>query len=123
MRFRLHNQNASSGQVKRNKTAIAALSSQVDALQVDVDAISPSEGGIEITTGVNDTFMFRIANNAYSESQIDGDVIHPTETYTLVLAERGYTPTEMVAALNVAIVAHDNEANSITGTMGITTYQ
>ena len=30
MRFRLHN--AGSGQVKQNKTAIAALSSQVDAL-------------------------------------------------------------------------------------------
>ena len=40
---------------------------------------------------------------------------------TLVLAERGYTPTEMVAAVNVAIAVHDNEANSITGTMGITT--
>ena len=37
---------------------------------------------IDITTGVNGTFIFRIANNVYSESQIDGDVIHPTETYT-----------------------------------------
>ena len=32
MRFRLHSQNASSGQVKQNKTEIAALSLQVDAL-------------------------------------------------------------------------------------------
>ena len=60
MRFRLHTKSASSGQVKRNETAIAALSSQVDALQVDVDALSP--GGIEIITGANDTFAFRVSN-------------------------------------------------------------
>ena len=64
MRFRLHTKSASSGQVKRNETAIAALSSQVDALQVDVDAISP--GGIEIATGVNDTFVFRQSSNNVS---------------------------------------------------------
>ena len=109
MRFRLHNQNANSGQVNQNKTAIAALSSHVDAVTMHVPGL------IGITTGVNDTFAFRVLNNV-----VFGDVIHPTETYTLVLAERGYTPTEMAAALNVAIVVHDNEANSITGTMGIT---
>jgi hypothetical protein len=107
MRFRLHNQNANSGQVNQNKTAIAALSSQVDAVTMHVPGL--------IAIGVNDTFAFRVLNNV-----VFGDVIHPTETYTLVLAERGYTPTEMAAALNVAIVVHDNEANSITGTMGIT---
>ena len=51
MRFRLH-QNASSGQASKNKTAIAALSLQLDALQVDVDAISPSEGTSLVTTQV-----------------------------------------------------------------------
>ena len=107
MRFRLHNQNANSGQVNQNK--IAALSSHVDAVTMHVPGL------IGITTGVNDTFAFRVLNNV-----VFGDVIHPTETYTLVLAERGYTPTDMAAALNVAIVVHDNEANSITGTMGIT---
>ena len=131
MRFRLHTKSASSGQVKRNETAIAALSSQVDALQVDVDAISP--GSIEIVTGVNDTFVFRVSNNVYTDEQLYlhenalGDVIYPTETYILVLAGRGYTPTEMAAALNVAIVGQLNhwdteyhEYNSAPGTLGIT---
>ena len=122
MRFRLHTKSASSGQVKRNETAIAALSSQVDALQVDVDAISP--GGIEIVTGVNDTFVFRVSNNVYTDEQLYlhenalGDVIYPTETYILVLAGRGYTPTEMAAALNVAIVGQLNHGTlSITSTI------
>ena len=116
MRFRLHTQNASS-RVKQNTAALDALLLRVDNLE----SAGGTSGVIEIVTGVNDTFIYRVANNMYSESQIDGDYIHPTETYTLVLAERDYTPTEMVAALNVAIVVHDNEANYITGTMGIST--
>jgi len=117
MRFRLHNKSASTGQVATNTAALGTLLQRVDELE----SAGGTSGGIEIITGVNDTFIFRVANNVYSESQIDGDVIHPTETYTLVLAGRGYTPTEIVAALNVAIVVHDNEANSVTGVMGATT--
>ena len=112
MRFRLHTtQSASSGQVTTNIAALDALLLRVDELE----SAGGTSGAIEIT-GANDTFIFRIANNVYSELQIDGDYIHPTETYTLVLAERDYMPTEMVAALNVAIVVHDNESSSITGT-------
>ena len=88
MRFRLHTKSASSGQVKRNETAIAALSSQVDALQVDVDAISP--GGIEITTGVNDSFVFRHSLALSSDYT----------TYTISLGQGVYTTDEMVTALN-----------------------
>ena len=102
MRFRLHN--ANSGQVTKNKTAIAALSLQVDAL-------SPSEGGIEITSGVNDTFIFKhTVVTAIGAS-------NPTKTYTLVLAGQSYTLDELVTALNAALVAHGNVANSITTTI------
>ena len=105
MRFRLHNQNANSGQVNQNKAAIAALSSQVDALQVDVDVLSPS---FVITTGVNDAFIFK---------HTAGTPSNPTKTYTLVLAGQSYTLDELVTALNAALVAQGNWANSITTTI------
>ena len=98
MRFRLHTKSASSGQVKRNETAIAALSSQVDALQVDVDAISPSEGGIEIT-GADGAFVFRHALYV-STSNYTTDT-----TYNITLDQGVYTTDELVAALNAAIEA------------------
>jgi len=109
MRFRLHTKSASSGQVKRNETAIAALSSQVDALQVDVDAISP--GGIEITTGVNDTLMFQhVITSAASPNVI-------SYMYTIVLAGQRYTTDEMLTAINAAIVTAGSVQNAITTTM------
>ena len=96
MRFRLHTtQSASRGQVTTNTAALGALLLRVDELEL----AGGTSGGIEITTGVNDTFAFRITHNGHSESQ---DYVHPTETYALALAERGYTPTEMVSALNAA---------------------
>ena len=96
MRFRLHT--ASSGQVKRNETAIAALSAQIDALQADVDAISPSEGGIEIT-GADGAFVFRHALYV-STSNYTTDT-----TYNITLDQGVYTTDELVAALNAAIEA------------------
>ena len=107
MRFRLHN--ANSGQVKRNKTAIVALSSQVDALQVDVDALSP--GLIVITTGVNDTLVFQ----HIITSTANPNVI--TYTYTIVLAGQRYTTDEMLTAINAAIVTTGSVQNAITTTM------
>ena len=96
MRFRLHSQD-SSGQAKQNKTAIAALSLQV-------------EGKIHIVTGVNDTFIFK--HVAVTPS-------NPTETYTLVLSEQSYTVNEMLTALNAAIASHGNVANLITTTITV----
>ena len=99
MRFRLQ---TSTGQVKQNTTSIAALSSQVDALQVDVDAISP--GGIEITTGVNDSFVFRHSLALSSDYT----------TYTISLDQGVYTTDELVTALNAAIETQGSVANTIT---------
>ena len=98
MRFRLHTKSASSGQVKRNETAIAALSSQVDALQVDVDAISP--GGIEITTGVNDAFVFQ---------HVDAS-LQIVKTYSIVLDQPTYTTSEMVTAMNAEIATREKSS-------------
>ena len=100
MRFRLHN--ANSGQVKRNKTAITALSSQVDALQVD--AISPSEGGIEITD-VNGAFVFRHA------LYVSVSNYTTYTTYTINLDPGVYTTDELVTALNAAIETQGSVAD------------
>ena len=100
MRFRLHN--ANSGQVKRNKTAITALSSQVDALQVD--AISPSEGGIEITDA-NGAFVFRHA------LYVSVSNYTTYTTYTINLDPGVYTTDELVTALNAAIETQGSVAD------------
>lgn len=110
MRFRLHTtQGASSGQVTTNTTALDALLLRV----ANLESTGSTTGGIVIATGVNDTFIFE--HTAVTPS-------NPTETYTLVLAERSYTSDEIVAALNAAVVAHDasfGTANSITTTIAL----
>ena len=103
MRFRLHT-TASSGQVITNTAALDALLLRV----ANLESADSTTDVIEITTGVNDTFIFK------HTVVID---TNPTTTYTLVLAQQSYTLDEMVAALNSAIVAHGAVANNITTTM------
>ena len=93
MRFRLHNQNANSGQVKQNTTSIAALSSQVDALQVDVGTTQVTGDDPVYTVGavnINDTgnipvtFADAFSNGGISHA-LDSSLFNVTEVsdYTL----------------------------------------
>ena len=61
---------------------------------------------IDITTGVNDTFVFRHTDTSETDTQI-----------TLVLAEQSYTVNEVVVALNNILIGGGNVANSITTTI------
>ena len=111
MRFRLHTQNASSGQVKKNTAAIDALLLRVDELESSIEqhgtAGTESAGTIDITTGVNDTFVFRHVLAVSMAST----------TYTIVFASGSFTTEELLMEMNAAVVAQGSVANGITTTV------
>ena len=97
----------SSGQVKQNKTAIAALSLQANALSLP-------EGDIEITTGVNGTFSFWHVVAESSISTEEGASTPISKTYTIVFAGRKYSTDQLLTTINDVVVAQGSVANGIT---------
>ena len=79
MRFRLHNQNANSGQVNQNKTAIAALSSHVDALQVDVGTTQVTGDDPVYTVGEVD-INSSLAPIAFADAFSNGGISHALDS-------------------------------------------
>ena len=79
MRFRLHNQNANSGQVNQNKTAIAALSSRVDALQVDVGTTQVTGDDPVYTVGEVD-INSSLAPIAFADAFSNGGISHALDS-------------------------------------------
>ena len=68
-------------------------------------------GGIEITTGVNDTLVFQ---HIITSTTVANVIAY---TYTIVLAGQRYTTDEMLTAINAAIVTAGSVQNGITTTM------
>ena len=89
--------------ITNSSSVISGLLSRVAELEDRFD--------IDITTGVNDTLVFR----HYATSAASPNVI--TYTYTIVLAGQRYTTDEMLTAINAAIATQGSVQNAITTTM------